>query len=115
MHEKIIRRDGQALIDLIDFYMTMPEEELPAALGRPLNSTQTQQVKLMRLWVEELAEQLNVAPEILARKKDYEFIARYRSPEVEVAADASIEGELPSILLGWRREVLGNRLLVLSQ
>ena len=103
LHEKFIRRDGQALIDMIADCLAMPEDQLPPPLERPLNTAQTHHVKQLRAWIEALAEDLNVAPEMLARKKDYEFLAR---PE-------STDDETPSILRGWRRELFGLQLQAL--
>ena len=50
--------------------------------------------------MEEQAQLLAVAPEVLARKRDYEYLAR-GLPEGEPA---------PSILQGWRRPIIGERL-----
>lgn len=101
--EKAIRRYGEELIDLIQEVLALKDDQLPAAQPRPLSGSQQQQIKHWRQWVEEQAQLLAVAPEVLARKRDYEYLAR-GLPEGEPA---------PSILQGWRRPIIGERLVQL--
>lgn len=103
--EKTIRRYGEEIIEIIQAVLALKDDQLPQPQPRPLSGSQQQLIKNWRLWVEEQAQTLDVAPEVLARKRDYEYLAR-GLPATE---------PLPSILQGWRRPVIGEALLALCQ
>ncbi|MEY4589469.1 MAG: ribonuclease [Pseudomonadota bacterium] len=103
--EKTIRRYGEDIIELIQTVLNQAEEQLPPAQPRPLSGGQQQQIKDLRQWVEQKAQALDVAPEVLARKRDYEYLVR------GLPADEPV----PSILQGWRQPVLGQALLAFYQ
>ncbi|HMW71619.1 MAG TPA: HRDC domain-containing protein, partial [Cellvibrionaceae bacterium] len=101
--EKTIRRYGEDIIEMIQSVLALKDEQLPPPQPRPLSGSQQQLIKNWRLWVEAQAQTLAVAPEVLARKRDYEYLAR-----------GLPKGEpLPSILQGWRRSIIGDGLLAL--
>lgn len=103
--EKAIRRYGEDIIEIIQTVLALKDDQLPPPQPRPLSGSQQQQIKNWRLWVEEKAQTLDLAPEVLARKRDYEYLAR-----------GLPAGEpLPSILQGWRRPIIGDELLALCQ
>ena len=54
-----------------------------------------------RTLVEARALELNISPEMLARKRDFELLMR--------------TGELPPALLGWRKAIIGEPLLALHK
>jgi ribonuclease D len=58
-------------------------------------------MKRMRELVEARALELNISPEILARKRDFETLMR--------------TGELSPSLLGWRKTIIGEPLLALHK
>lgn len=101
LSEKAIRRYGEEIIEHIHAVVDMPEAQLPAPQPRPLSGSQQQQVKELRNWVEQQALQLNTAPEVLARKRDFEYLVR------GMPADEP----QPAILQGWRLAVIGETLL----
>lgn len=101
LSEKAIRRYGEEIIEHIHAVLDVPEAQLPAPQPRPLTGSQQQQVKELRTWVEQQAQALNTAPEVLARKRDFEYLVR------GMPADEP----LPSILQGWRLAVIGQTLL----
>jgi ribonuclease D len=103
MSDRAIKHYGETLIDLVAAALALPEHQLPAAPERPLSGAQQQKVKQLRAWVETQAQQWQMAPEILARKRDYESLVR------------GLEGQPPGVLQGWRREWVGNQLVVLCQ
>ncbi|HEY6528350.1 MAG TPA: ribonuclease D [Cellvibrionaceae bacterium] len=103
--EKAIRRYGEDIIELIQAVLDQSDDQLTLPQPRPLTGSQQQLVKDLRQWVEQKAQSLDVAPEVLARKRDFEFLAR------GMPADEP----LPSILHGWREQVVGNALLAFSQ
>lgn len=100
LSERFIKKQGQTLLNLIAEILQLPEDQLPPAQPRPLTPVQNQQVKRMREWVEAKALELHLAPEILARKKDYEYLARLPSNLPP-----------PAVLNGWRRDIIGAPLL----
>jgi len=103
--EKTIRRYGEDIIALIQSVLALKDEQLPPPQPRALTGSQQQQIKNWRLWVEQQAQALDVAPEVLARKRDFEYLAR-GMPATE---------PLPNILQGWRQAIIGDGLLALCQ
>lgn len=104
---KLIRRHGEFLVELIQATLAQRDlwpEPVPERLprhGSPL-------LKALRSRVDAVAEQLGVAAELLARKKDLEPLAR-----------AVVQGREPQLTeplaSGWRREVIGEPLLAVVQ
>lgn len=103
--EKAIRRYGEDIIEIVQAVSALKDDQLPLPQPRVLTGRQQQLIKNWRLWVEQKAQLLDVAPEVLARKRDYEYLAR-GTPECE---------PLPSILQGWRRAIIGEALLAHCQ
>lgn len=82
---------------LVDASNALPESELPAVLpGRP-SAEATARIKTMKQHVAKWAEEWQVAPELLLRRRDYELIAHHHSIN---------EVSLPAHLSGWRRSAL---------
>lgn len=69
-------------------------------LDRPLTPEQTTIFKRLKVSVKQVAEELSLPPELLVRKKDYEALIR-----------SAPKYYLPESLLGWRKTVIGDRLL----
>lgn len=103
--ESAIRRYGEAIIDIIAEASATDESDWPKQLPRPLSGEQNRQVKALRRKLTELAEQLGMAPEMLARKKDYEYMAR--------ALDRGERGAgiLPPGFNHWRTELVSKYLV----
>lgn len=73
--------------------------ELPDLLPSPLSLAQSRKCKILRSLAKEIAEELGIAVELLARKKDVEDCVRsYCS-----------DGALPDWFGKWRKEILGDR------
>lgn len=102
--EKIIRRYGERIMERLDAVRQIPEQQLPVRLPRPPSSAQQAHISTMRDALAELAEELKIAPEYLARRRDFEFIIRALS---EGRSDDDI---FPSSLDGWRAELVKPRL-----
>ena len=103
MSERMIRADGETLIRIIRETLVSDPATWPAPLPKPLSSSATALMKVLKAKIFSLAEQLNLAPEILLRKKDYEILVRAaRSGETIV---------LPENLCGWRKQIVGDLLL----
>lgn len=104
---KLIRRHGEFLVELIQTTLADPDRwprRLPERLPRNASSL----LKAMRRRVDEVAEHIGMAPELLARKKDIEPLVR-----------AVIQGATPQLVeplaAGWRHDLIGKPLLALAQ
>lgn len=106
MSERVIRADGETVIRLIEEALASDESSWPELLPRPLLPGSSALMKSLKTEVLSLAEELNVAPESLLRKRDYETLVRS-----SVSAKPGESVELPQNLLGWRNEIVGQRLL----
>lgn len=102
--EKIIRRYGERMIERLDAVRAIPEQELPARLPRPPSSAQQSHINTMREALAELAVELKVAPEYLARRRDFEFIMR------ALHEGRSGDDVFPPGIDGWRAELVKPRL-----
>ena len=102
---KTVRKNGDELLALIKQAQALDSAELPAALPKPLPPANGSIMKRLKAHVAKRAEQLNMAPELLARKKDYESLLR--------SGFDSGEYRLPETLSGWRKEVVGDDLLAI--
>lgn len=93
---------GEKLVALVGAVSRQPEdwpEPFPSTPSREMR----QLVKTCRVWLKERAEELKIAPEILARRSDLEALAG----TLEAGRPA-----LPEALAqGWRKDVLGEDLL----
>lgn len=103
MHPRIIRQEGAALLDIIKQAKRLPEEHWPAVLPEPLPVDATKILKRLRKVGLDLGLQLDIAPELMLRKKILEELLRTGYPCGPYS--------LPSSLQGWRRELMGDALL----
>jgi ribonuclease D len=69
-------------------------------LDRPLTTSQNTTLKSLKAKVRQVAEDLDLPPELLVRKKDYEALIR-----------SAPQYYLPESLSDWRKDVIGDRLL----
>lgn len=95
LHPKLIRRDGEAIIDCIRHGLVA---EPPEPLPEPLDGEQRQRVKVLRDKVAAIATTLGLKPDVLVRRRWLESLVR----------DAS---EPPEALTGWRQEIVTRPLL----
>lgn len=99
LHPQQVRMEGEKILQLIATARELPASEYPVAIGEPLRRELGDRLKQLRQLVEERARELDMAAEILARKRDCETLLR--------------TGALPDSLQGWRRDVIGEPLLAL--
>ncbi len=99
LHPQQVRIEGEKILEIIAAARALPESAYPPALGEPLRRELGDRLKQLRQLVEARAQELGVAPESLARKRDCEVLLR--------------TGTLPDSLSGWRRPVIGEPLLAL--
>ncbi|MEE3507557.1 MULTISPECIES: ribonuclease D [unclassified Pseudomonas] len=103
MHPKTVRQDGEFLIDLIKKSASLPPDQWPQALPEPLPIEAAAVLKTLRVIGQQQAERLNMAPELMLRKKTLEALLKSGYPNGPY--------QLPDSLRGWRRELMGQALL----
>ncbi|MEO0442363.1 MAG: ribonuclease D [Pseudomonadota bacterium] len=101
LHPRFIEKYGQPCLQIIQ---DTAEQSMPLpALPAPLNVQEMSLFKTLKSLVVELAENLSMPPELLARKKDIEFLVRHAQAEGSIT--------LPHSLQNWRRDIVGGPLL----
>lgn len=103
MHPRILRKEGATLLNIIKQVKGLPESAWPAALPEPLPVEATKVLKRLRRVGLELGLELDIAPELMLRKKKLEALLRTGYPSGPYS--------LPESLQGWRRELMGDALL----
>ena len=103
MHPKTVRQDGEFILDLIKSSGNLPPEQWPPALPEPLPIEAAAVLKTLRATGQRYAEQLDMAPELMLRKKTLEAVLKTGFPDGPY--------HLPDSLRGWRRELMGQALL----
>ncbi|MGI1677527.1 MAG: ribonuclease D [Cellvibrionaceae bacterium] len=102
-HSRKINEYGEAVLSIISNSLDVEESEWPDRLPSPLPSSQKNLMKSLKAKVLEVAEQIDLSPEVMAKKADYEFIVR--------SGMTGGEYELPPRMKGWRFSVVGKPLL----
>jgi ribonuclease D len=105
MSPRQIRKYGDKVLLLAAEAGQVPENQCPPLMDKPLGKETNSLLKQLRNRVIEVAEQLQMAPEMLAKKRHLEELIR-------LARDSG-EFVLPGSLDGWRREVVGEQLMTL--
>ena len=105
--EGVRRRYGRAILEQVATALALDAAELPPAVPPPLDTAQGRQLKALRAHAITRGEALGVAPEMLARRRDFEELLRW--------CDAGEGVQPPAVLGGWRREVIGEELLALAR
>src|SRR5690606_18924941 len=102
MESRKLKRYGSELLSLLAEARELQPQDYPPALPPPLPLDQRDLMKSLKQAVNERAEALDLAPEVLVRKADYEYIVR-----------SGMDGDyaLPARLQGWRSKVIGESLL----
>ncbi|MFG6205089.1 ribonuclease D [Pseudomonas retamae] len=103
MHPRTVRQDGQFLLDLIKRSGSVGPDQWPPAVPEPLPIEAAALIKRLRALGQAEAERLDIAPELMLRKKTLEALVKSGFPEGPY--------QLPESLRGWRRELMGQKLL----
>ncbi|RJG13925.1 ribonuclease D [Pseudomonas cavernicola] len=103
MHPKTVRQDGEFILTLIKQVAATPASEWPQALPEPLPMEAAALLKELRAIGQREAERLDMAPELMLRKKTLEALLKSGYPNGPY--------QLPESLRGWRRELMGQALL----
>jgi ribonuclease D len=104
---RTLRNDSETLLNIICNSAASEPTTWPARLDAPLAPSEAPLMKTLKKYVRDVAEILNLPPELLIRKKEYEAIAR-----------SGMKGgvySLPERLCGWRYDVIGKGLLDVVQ
>ncbi len=96
------RRYGETLLELIESVLNADTSAYPQAIAEPPGKSYAEIGKQLRALVLACADELQVAPEMLARKKDLEYLMQTHA--------SSGSAQLPPSLNGWRQQLLGERL-----
>ena len=94
-----VKREGDALLSIVRDVAHLEPQELPAALPSPMSTPFKRRLKSLKREVNDTAEQLGIAPALLARRRDLE--------ELVVADLERLPLPLPE---GWRGELLAEGL-----
>lgn len=103
MHPKTVRQDGTQLLELIRQAQRSPAETWPQRLPDPLPIEATGPLKYLRAVAQQEATRLNIAPELVVRRKTLEALLKTGYPNGPY--------RLPDSLRGWRRTQVGPALL----
>lgn len=103
MHPRTVRQDGETLLELIRTAAATPEQDWPERLPEPLPLEASDLLKKLRAVGQQLSQSLDIAPELMLRKKVLEALLKSGYPDGPYV--------LPDSLRGWRRERMGQALL----
>ena len=92
------RRHAKDLLALIEQANALPDEALPAAPEPPLTTAESRTLKELKAIGAERARALDIAEELLSRRRDLERCLR----------SARSAGRLPDNFQGWRRALIGD-------
>jgi ribonuclease D len=104
---RTLRNDTETLLALVKASAATDSASWPARLDAPLALSEAPLMKALKKYVRGVAESLNLPPEVLIRKKEYEALVR--------SGMAGGTYTLPERLLGWRYTLIGKGLLELVQ
>src|SRR5690554_4543711 len=105
--QRTLQHDSQALLQLIHEAANTDPSTWPQRLNPPLAQSEGPLLKALKAYVREQAGHLELPPEVLVRKKEYEALVR-----------SGMNGgtyTLPERLLGWRRTLIGAGLLATAE
>lgn len=101
---RIVRREGEAILALIAEAKTLPEEAWPSLLPPPLPREAKAVFDDLKNVAAQVAVECGVPVEVLLRKKHVEAL-------VLDVVDFGSAATPPAALLGWRREILLDKLM----
>ena len=105
---RTVERYGEHIASLVKAVQAENDESSwPQRLPPPLGREHGPMLKALRNQVRARAQQLQVPPELLVRKREYEALVR--------SGLESGDYRLPERLRGWRHQVVGEELLALAE
>ena len=103
MTPRQVRKFGDEILFLLSEARLVPESDFPKLPEDAATPVSSDRLKLLKRVVQDRAESLKVAPELLARRRHLEQLVR--------SEDRSGSYRLPDSLTGWREDVIGRFLL----
>ena len=103
LYPGFIRRYGTAILDLAKKADDIPRSEYPELIPAPLKIEEGMMLKKVRDFVADLATQLELPVELLARKKQLEAIVS--------SGTYTGEFQLTDAFTGWRYDIIGRHIL----
>nr|WP_320135666.1 ribonuclease D [uncultured Amphritea sp.] len=97
-----VKQDGDVILGYLKTAAQSAEAKPPESIHRPLSYQWNKPLKVLKAMARNKAEELNIAPEILLRKRDLDALIR---------TEDQGQFSLPPSLSGWRKEVIGDALL----
>lgn len=97
-----VKQDGEVILGFLKMASQSAAAKPPASIHRPLSFKWNKPLKVLKAMARTKAEELNIAPEILLRKKDLDALIRTENQG---------QFSLPPSLSGWRKAVIGDALL----
>lgn len=104
---RTLKNDADTIMQIVREALELDESSWPARLDPPLAQSEGPLMKTLKSYVRDYAEQAQLPPEVLIRKKDYEYLVR--------SGMHGGEYQLPERLLGWRFALIGEGLLKLAK
>ncbi|WP_261844219.1 ribonuclease D [Aliamphritea ceti] len=98
-----IRQDGSTILSYLQMAKSSAAENPPESIVQPLSYDWNKPLKQLKAMAREKATELNMAPEVLLRKKDLDALIR---------TGEQGEYSLPETLSGWRKSVIGDALVI---
>ncbi|MBT4161955.1 MAG: ribonuclease D [Gammaproteobacteria bacterium] len=103
MTPRQVRKYADNILFLMDEANLVPENECPPKVKREDTPVSSTKLNHLRQIVEQRAEALTVAPELLTKRRHLEKLIR--------SGNGSAGYQLPEELLGWREQAIGQALL----
>lgn len=103
LHPRKVRQFGDVILDILSRAQAAPREHWPERLDGPLPVSQTDLMRDVKEQLSQLAEQLAVPVEVLARRKQLEALLRSGYPQGPYQA--------PDWFQGWREHLVAQPLI----
>ncbi|GGB80026.1 ribonuclease D [Marinobacterium zhoushanense] len=103
IRRKVVREDGEAILACLLNAEQSAIANPPAPIQRPLHYAWNKRIKALKAIGREVAEDQSLAVEVLLRKRDIDALIQSRDEQGGYS--------LPPALQGWRRPLVGERLL----
>ncbi|MBN0989422.1 ribonuclease D [Amphritea pacifica] len=97
-----VKQDGEVILGFLKTAAQSAVAKPPEPIQQPLSYKWNKPLKQLKAMARSKAEELNIAPEILLRKKDLDALIRTENQG---------KFSLPPSLSGWRKAVIGDALL----
>ena len=101
LHHRTNEKYGRQISRAFEMGRLKPAEEQPVPAGAPLSQAQGKVIKTLKKHANQVAAELEMAPELLGRKRDLEASLR----------SFLATGELAEIHTGWRKDLLADEFL----